>query len=525
MRTAMGRSTSAAGEEDIEQMFFSSTNENGHATLNRYSVAAVIRTLTVSGFVAGLLVASLSGCAARKSEVTELLWPAPPLTPRIKFVGVLRNQEDLGKSTSELFADALLGKRLPESLQQPMGVAPTADGKRLYVTDYAKPGVFVFDFESRKMLPFAADDPQGFATPLGIALDSNGDVYIVDSSPRVIRVFDAQGKFLRNITDDSLERPTGIAVDSVRRRLYVADSSKSDSPNHVVRVFDLDGTYIKAFGGQGYEDGKMFFPTYLALDAEGNIYVADTMNARVQAFDPEGNYLKKFGERGDAYGMFDKPKGVAVDTFGNLYVVDSAWSNVQIFNQHGDVLLFFGARGRFPGLLFNPTGLAMDPRNRIYVADAFNKRVTIYQLVNTTAADSFLDPSTEQVKSGGGSENAVPPAPPSEQAQPAGPVAADPPAEKADAREIRKIDEPVNAAGSVVTTAAAVLQYALEVERELDTYQGAPAGRAGVAQVEQDVAARGVSTVASLLELEREFGQHHGNGAVRAPGASAGEGG
>jgi DNA-binding beta-propeller fold protein YncE len=339
-----------------------------------------------------LAVLLLAGCATvKKPEYTELLWPSPPLTSRIKFVGLLHNQEDLGRSAGNPFVDTLLGsKERPDSLEQPMGLATSQDGKRLYVTDYAKPAVFVFDFEARLMLPFGKMEADEFKNPLGIAVDDKDNVYVVDSLPKLIRVFDPSGKFLRNIAHDSLERPTGIAIDPERRRLYVADSSRKASENHVVHVFDLDGTYIKAFGGKGGEDGKFLFPTYLALDGEGNVYVTDTLNGRVQAFDLEGHYLRTFGRMGDSFGEFNKPKGVALDSFGNVYVVDSAWSNVQIFNQRQEVLLFFGGRGRYPGLLFNPTGIFIDKNNRIYVADAFNARIGIYQLINTTSEDSFM---------------------------------------------------------------------------------------------------------------------------------------
>jgi DNA-binding beta-propeller fold protein YncE len=331
------------------------------------------------------------GCAAvDKAQFTELFWPEPPLTPRIKFVGLLRSQADLGRGSGELFMEALLGpKKIPESLAQPMALASSQDGTRLYITDYAKPGVLVFDFTTHRVSTLGGE-AHGFKNPLGIAVDDKDNVYVVDSTPKLIRVFDRSGKFIRNITHDSLERPTGIAIDVVRRRLYVADSSRRTSDNHVIRIFDLDGNYLKHFGGQGSEEGKFFFPTYLALDGSGDLYVTDTMNARVQIFDAEGRHRKTIGERGDAIGMFDKPKGVALDSFGNIYVVDSSWSNVQIFNQKGQVLLFFASRGRFPGLLFNPTGIAIDKDNRIYIADAFNRRVAIYQLINTKAEDSFI---------------------------------------------------------------------------------------------------------------------------------------
>ena len=60
--------------------------------------------------------------------------------------------------------------------------------------------------------------------------------------------------------------------------------------------------------------------------------------------------------------------------------------------EHELVLLFFGGRGRVPGLLFNPAGLTIDADNRIYVADAFNARVALYELINTKAEDSVMQP-------------------------------------------------------------------------------------------------------------------------------------
>jgi DNA-binding beta-propeller fold protein YncE len=112
----------------------------------------------------------------------------------------------------------------------------------------------------------------------------------------------------------------------------------------------------------------------------------------VQKFDAEGKFVTTFGQLGTNWGEFDKPKGIAVDSFGNLYVVDSGWSNVQIFNPKGQVLLFFGGRGPVPGMLKNPLAVAIDKNNRIYVGDYLNHRIGVYDLVNTTATDSFLNP-------------------------------------------------------------------------------------------------------------------------------------
>ncbi len=345
-----------------------------------------------------------AGCATvERPQVNELLWPPSPLTPRIKFVGLLRNQTDLGRSAGELFAEALLGrKKAEDSIGQPMAIAASRDGQRVYVTDYAKGTVFVFDFELRRVSRFG-DEAHGFRYPFGIAVDDKDNVYVADSSLKTISVFDRSGKFLRELNHNHLlERPTGIAIDPVRRRMYVIDSSHRTSQNHMLHTLDLDngGQCLRHFGGVGDREDQFFFPTYVALDRAGNVYVTDTLNARVQVFDPDGRYLRTIGQRGDSFGMFDKPKGVAVDSFGNAYVVDSTWSNVQIFNPRGEILLYFAGRGQFPGLLFNPTGIAIDRDNRIYVADAFNGRVAVYQLINTKAEDSFLTQTPRSEKGG-----------------------------------------------------------------------------------------------------------------------------
>jgi DNA-binding beta-propeller fold protein YncE len=228
--------------------------------------------------------------------------------------------------------------------------------------------------------------------PFGVALDGQENVYVTDQTAMVVRVFTRDGEPLRTFGRKVLKRPTGIAVDRERGRGYVSDSAWMEGERNYVRIFDLEGGFIGNVG-EGKDGAEYrYFPTYLAVDEEGRLYVTDTLNGRVLVYDAEGNFVRQLGQPGTAWGNFDKPKGVYLDTFGNIYVVDSGWSNVQIFNKKGQVLLFFGGRSRYPGLMENPTGIAIDRNNTIYVADTYNFRVNVYQLVNTTAEDSFLTP-------------------------------------------------------------------------------------------------------------------------------------
>jgi DNA-binding beta-propeller fold protein YncE len=344
----------------------------------------------VAGF--GLAVAA---CATvpPAPETPRLVWPPPPAPPRIEFVQSLATGEDLGseRSAGRRLLD-LLGGSPPtvDRLVEPMGIAVSDDGARVYVADHLQLAVFVFDLAGRRVSRLG-QEPLG--RPLGLAIDGDGRVWVVEQARRGVSVFAPDGRRLGFIGHPTLERPAGIALDRGRRRLYVADAGTLGSAAHTVKVFDWDGALLGAIGrDKGDGPGQFLFPTYVAVDRDGRLYVTDTLNARVQVFDPDGRYLATIGERGTAWGMFDTPKGVALDAFGNVYVVDSGWSNVQIFNQRRQVLLFFGGRGPLPGMLKNPTAIAIDRDNRIYVADHLNHRVEVYRLVNTTAEDSFLSP-------------------------------------------------------------------------------------------------------------------------------------
>jgi DNA-binding beta-propeller fold protein YncE len=344
-------------------------------------------------------VASLvTGCATgpKQEEPQRLVWPSPPLTARIEFLRSIASEEDVRKDTTatQKLINWLSGVKPPaKHILEPMGIAVSDDGQRLYVSNFGRQAVFAFDF---RLKTFSEIGP--LAHPLALALDAQGQLYVVEQGKKQISIFDQAGNRLRSITHPDIVRPSGIAIDRTRARIYVSDTGKMGREGkpprgHDIKIFNMEGELIDTIGkGFGDAPGQFRFPTYLTLDASGNVYVTDTLNSRVQVFDPDGNYVKKFGERGNAWGMFDKPKGVAFDSFGNVYVTDSGWSNVQIFNQQGQVLLFFGGRGQIPGMLKNPTAITIDANNNIYVADFVNHRINIYRLVNTTAEDSFTVP-------------------------------------------------------------------------------------------------------------------------------------
>jgi DNA-binding beta-propeller fold protein YncE len=218
--------------------------------------------------------------------------------------------------------------------------------------------------------------------PTGIAVDPSGTVFVADATLNRVFGYAPTGELVVAIGHDGdLESPAGMAVDGVRRRLYVADSKK----HQVFCYSTADGTAIRTIGRRGSEPGEFNFPTNVSVDKEGRLYVTDTLNFRIQTFDPEGRPIGAFGTLGDTPGSLNRPKGLAVDDEGHVYVADTSFNNFQIFDQTGQLLLFVGSVGSGPGEFFLPAGMFIDARNRVYVVDQGNARVQVFQYLHTPA--------------------------------------------------------------------------------------------------------------------------------------------
>jgi DNA-binding beta-propeller fold protein YncE len=214
-----------------------------------------------------------------------------------------------------------------------------------------------------------------FAAPIGIAIGRGGEVLVADSElGRVFRLA-PDGTPLGEIGAGQLQRPTGVARDAKRGRIFVADTRAHD-----VKVFDDDGRMLGTWGHSGDGAGELSYPTHVAW---GNdmLLVSDTMNARVQAFDEEGRPTLSIGERGLYVGNLVRPKGVAADDEGNVYVIESMHDTLLVFDRTGQLLMSIGGTGQEPGRFYLPAGVWVDSRNRVFVADMFNGRVEVFQFL------------------------------------------------------------------------------------------------------------------------------------------------
>ena len=216
-----------------------------------------------------------------------------------------------------------------------------------------------------------------FDSPIGIAVDSSGYIYVADMYNHRIQKFDSDGNFLNKWGslgngDGQFERPYYIAVDS-SDHVYVVDTW-----NHRIQKFDSDGNFLNKWGSNGTGDGQFDWPYYVVVDSSDYVWVADTWNHRIQKFDSDGNFLTKWGSNGTGDGQFDKPHSINVDSSGYVYVVDTFNHRIQKFDSDGNFLTKWGSYGTSDGQFRWPFVLVMDSSDYVYVSDTHNHRIQAF---------------------------------------------------------------------------------------------------------------------------------------------------
>ena len=324
-----------------------------------------------------------SGCSTPSQAPVQapnpaLVWPLPPEKPRIQYLYSISRPEhmDISPSFVERVGNLLAGAKPAPEIVRPHGIYFSRD-LVLYVTDPGSQAVHLFDTRNRRYRQIKRYGKLNLVSPIGVAADESGFLYVSDSVLRKVLVFGSKVDPVREIGgEDRFSRPTGIAIDSLLRRLYVVDTM-----GHSIHAFDLQGNFLFRFGERGNGKGEFNYPTSLTADRNGNLYVNDSLNFRVQVFGPDGQFLRLFGRHGDGMGEFSNPKGIALDAEGHIYVADAVFDSVQIFDERGELLLYFGEAGQGPGEFWIPASLFIDQANRIFVSDSYNQRVHVFQFL------------------------------------------------------------------------------------------------------------------------------------------------
>ena len=220
----------------------------------------------------------------------------------------------------------------------------------------------VFDFEWGT----AGNGPGQFNQPVGIAIDSAGNVLVADAGNTRIQKFDANGIYLAAWPTSGVCQ--GVGVDSAGN-VYVADWF-----GNRVQRFTSDGVLVTSWGSAGTGNGQFQNPHGVAVDSTDSVYVTDWGNNRIQKFDGSGNFILAWGASGTANGQFNNPRAITIDAAGRVYVGD-ATNRIQIFSGTGTYLGTWGGSGRTDGKLIDSMGIDFDSAGNFYVSEFGNSRV------------------------------------------------------------------------------------------------------------------------------------------------------
>jgi sugar lactone lactonase YvrE len=213
-------------------------------------------------------------------------------------------------------------------------------------------------------------------------------------------------------TQSGLSDPFGVTV-GADGSVFISDAGESNR----IRKLTPDGKLTTlAGGGEGAGDSSFNTPSGLAIDAEGNLYVADTSNNRIRKVTPQGvistvagNGVAGFADGPAASAQFDSPVGVAVDDKGNVFVADTYNDRIRKISSNGQVTTVAGSGitgdndGDSTSARFDtPTGVAVYPDGSLVVSDTGNdklRKISTNGQVTSFAVSFVNDSSRTWVRS------------------------------------------------------------------------------------------------------------------------------
>lgn len=284
-------------------------------------------------------------------------------------------------------------------LRTPLGVAVDSE-ENIYISDTGNAQLKFYDRDGNSKFSInQAVNPQdesqswNFGTIYGVAVDdARNKVYLCDN---VVYVFDKAGNFQYFLKppDDAIVMKPGEGAPRPNEVALFGDKVYVTSRDGVYIFNADDGKYITHWGQRGPEVGNYDFPNGIAVDqSNGNIYVADTNNWRVVALTPDGKVRWTLGnqDNGKVSSPFHLPRSIAVGPDGHLYISDVP-DRIVVLDSDGNLIATIGDRGTEDAQVNFPEGIALSASNRMVFADRENNRVQVWQMADPLPTPAQAD--------------------------------------------------------------------------------------------------------------------------------------
>ncbi len=256
------------------------------------------------------------------------------------------------------------------ALDERNGLIYVADQKAGTVSAFSLQGVAKFQYGEKAKLK----------APIGLAIDSSGNVYVSENDSNSIKIINSKGDVSAldipadKSSDKEIPKPGRMTIDR-DGNLYVIDRA-----NCQIVVFDKNRKLKFRFGSIGTERGEFKLLQDVAVDRQGKIYAADAMGVPVQVFDRSGAYISQFGNLGGMDKALSLPMGLFTDRHDQIWVIDKANHRLNVFDRSGMFLKSFGSFGQGEGNLFYPIDAAQDSFGRVYVLESGTRRLQVFSL-------------------------------------------------------------------------------------------------------------------------------------------------
>lgn len=260
-------------------------------------------------------------------------------------------------------------------MTEPVSIAVDARKGRIYVADAKADRILVLSLQG---IPQKAVGKGNVKSPVSLAVDKAGNLYIAESDSSQIKIIDSKGEVSSfGIPAEDAEkspRPGRMTVD-YDDNLYVVDKTSQR-----ILVFDKERKLKLKIGERGSKRGQFGSLQDVAVDRQGRIYALDSEGTPVQVFDGKGKYIYRFGFKGDGLEDVSLPSGIFTDQNGQVWIVDRGQHCLKVFDRSGTFLRKFGTYGTENGKLFQPVDAEIDNFGRVYVLEAGAKRLQGFAL-------------------------------------------------------------------------------------------------------------------------------------------------